>query len=182
MSLRTVTSRPSELLGRHVGGRARAHVVALDASRRGSARPKSVRRTLPSPSSMTLAGFRSRCSTPFSCAAASPAVTWRAMSRALSPRQAPDAAQERGQVLPVHELHREEGVALGLVDVPDAADGRVGDLTRHAHLAEEALEPVGVAAPSACGRNLRATGWSSFRSSARYTSPIPPWPSRPTMR
>ncbi len=48
------------------------------------ARPKSVILARPRPSIMTLAGFRSRCSTPSSCAAASPAHSCRAISTALS--------------------------------------------------------------------------------------------------
>ncbi len=36
--------------------------------------------------------------------------------------------------------------------------------------------------PAASGRNLSATGWPSVRSSARYTSPMPPRPSRATIR
>jgi hypothetical protein len=35
---------------------------------------------------------------------------------------------------------------------------------------------------SACGRNLRATNCPSFKSSARYTSPMPPCPASATMR
>ena len=60
-------------------------------------------------------------------------------------REAPDAAQQRREVLAVHELHREEVLPLGLADVPHAADRRVRDLARHAHLAVEALEALGVA-------------------------------------
>ena len=46
--------------------------------------PKSAMRTSPFPSSITFAGFRSRCSTPFSCAAAIPAHSCRAICTALS--------------------------------------------------------------------------------------------------
>src|ERR1700722_12120366 len=35
---------------------------------------------------------------------------------------------------------------------------------------------------SGADRNLRATAWFRMRSSARYTSPIPPCPSKPRMR
>ena len=73
-----------ELLGRHVGGRAREVVVRRPRSPATAARPKSVMRARPRPSSMTLAGLRSRCSTPWSCAAARPAQSWRAISSALS--------------------------------------------------------------------------------------------------
>ena len=81
-------------------------------------------------------------------------------------RQAADAPQQRRQVLPVDELHREERVAVGLADVVDAADVRMRDVARHAHLAAETLDAVGVGA-IASGRNLSATGCPSTRSSAR---------------
>ena len=56
--------------------------------------------------------------------------------------------------------------AVDLADVVDAADVRVRDLAREAHLVVEALEAVGSRA-SVAGRNLSATGWPSLRSSAR---------------
>ncbi len=120
---------PRQLLGRHVGGRAAAH-GARSRSRAVDASPKSVMRTCPRPSTITLAGLRSRCSTPLSCAAASPAQSWRAISSALSCRQPADAPQQRRQVLAVDVLHREEGGALELADVVDAADVRMRDLAR----------------------------------------------------
>ena len=89
------------------------------------------------------------------------------MSSALSGGQPADAPQERGEVLAVHELHREEEVALRLAHVVDAADRRVRHLARHAHLAVEAREPLARRASRPWGRNFRATGCSSFRSSAR---------------
>ena len=96
--------------------------------------------TRPRPSSMTFAGLRSRCRTPFSCAACRPAQSWRAISTALSDGQVADPLQERREVLAVHVLHREEVAALDLADVVDAADVRVRDLAREAHLGVEARE------------------------------------------
>ena len=49
-------------------------------------------RAWPRPSIMTLAGLRSRCSTPLSCAAASPAHSCRAISSAFRPAAARSAA------------------------------------------------------------------------------------------
>ena len=56
--------------------------------------------------------------------------------RALD-RESPDAAQERRQFLAVHVFHREECVAVDLVDVVYAADVRVRDLPCHPHLVVE---------------------------------------------
>ena len=90
-------------------------------------------RTLPVPSSITLAGLKSRWMTPRSCAAARPAQICRAISSAALLGEAADAAEQRREVLAVHVLHRQERVALDLVDVVDAADVRVRDLPRHPH-------------------------------------------------
>ena len=60
-------------------------------------------------------------------------------------REAPDAPQQRGEVLPVHELHREEVLPFRFADVPDAAHRWMRDLARRPHLRVEALEPVRVA-------------------------------------
>ena len=60
--------------------------------------------------------------------------------------EAADATEERSQILAVHVLHGEEVVSVHLADVPHAADVRVGNLTRQAHLVEEALPAVCVVA------------------------------------
>ena len=57
-----------------------------------------------------------------SWAAARPAQSWRAISVALSPGRRPMRRSERREVLAVHVLHGEEGLAVHLADVVDAAD------------------------------------------------------------
>ena len=91
-------------------------------------------RTSPWPSIMMLAGLKSRCSTPFACAAARPAHSLRAISIALVDRQPSDALEQRREVLAVHVLHREIQLAVRLADVVDAADVRMGDLPGETHL------------------------------------------------
>jgi hypothetical protein len=83
-----------ELLGpaRHSAiarGRCRPSARAPTTWSAMAARPKSMISTWPRPSIMTLAGFRSRCSTPLAWAAASPAQSLRAISMALSPGNRP---------------------------------------------------------------------------------------------
>ena len=129
------------------------------------ARPKSVMRTRPSASSMMLAGLRSRCSTPQSCAAARPAQIWRAISVARS-REAADALQQPGQIFAVDQLHRQEHAAVVLADVVDAADVAVRHLARDAHLVVELGEPLRISA-TAGSRNFSATFCPRRRSSAR---------------
>ena len=60
-------------------------------------------------------------------------------------RQPADPPEQAGEVLALHELHREEREAVHLGDVVHAADVRVGDLPGRAHLAPEPHEPVAVA-------------------------------------
>ena len=55
------------------------------------ARPKSSTLTLPSGVTFTLAGFRSRCTIPFSCAASSASAIWRAIASASSIGSGPAA-------------------------------------------------------------------------------------------
>src|SRR6185503_7136996 len=55
-----------------------------------------------------------------------------------------DAAQQRSQVLSVHELHGQERHTVRFADVVDAAHVRVRDLSREAHLGAEPLLHVRV--------------------------------------
>ncbi len=81
--------------------------------------------------------------------------------------QPADAAQQRRQVLAVDVLHGQVVVAVDLADVVDAADVGVGDLAGDPDLVEEARERRSSSRSSSAGRNFRATGWPSLRSSAR---------------
>ena len=96
--------------------------------------------TWPRPSIITLAGFRSRCRTPFSCAAANPAQSLRAVSDGLVDGQASDAAEQRAEIFAIHELHGNVMQSFGDADVVDAADVGVGDLARDADFVVEAGE------------------------------------------
>ena len=88
-------------------------------------------------------------------------------SSALSAGRRPIRREQRRQVLAVDVLHRQELLAVGLADVVDAADVRVRDLARDPHLVVEPRQRARLVAAERAGRNLRATGWPSFRSSAR---------------
>ena len=57
-----------------------------------------------------------------------------------------DAAQRGRQIFPIHVLHRQIEQPLGVADVVHAADVRVGDLPRRAHLVVELREPYRIAA------------------------------------
>ena len=148
-----------ELLGRHVGRRAGAQRLRPAAP----ARPKSVMRIRPLPSSMMFAGFRSRWTTPRSCAAASPAQICRASSIARSCGKRPMRRSSDDEILAVHVFHRQERVPVEFADVVDAADVR--DATPAAPSA------LRCAAASAArdrdrpipGRNFSATGCPSLQ-------------------
>ena len=137
MSLRTVTSCPLELLGRHVGRRAGADVLDLADGRQAEVHDADPA----APSSMMFAGFKSRCRTPRSCAAASPAQICRAISRPLSSGSRPMRRSRIDEILAVHVLHRDEQLPVELADVVDAADVRVRHLPRRPHFVVELREP-----------------------------------------
>ena len=59
-------------------------------------------------------------------------------------RQAADAPQQRGEVLAVDVLHRQEHVAVGLADVVHTTDVGVADLSCDADLGAEPRQPIGV--------------------------------------
>jgi hypothetical protein len=77
----------------------------------------------------------------------------RHQSRAELPRelnrlglgQPPDAAQQRGEILAVDELHRDVVLPVHLADVVDATDIGVGDLERDLDLVEKTVESRPVA-------------------------------------
>jgi hypothetical protein len=96
--------------------------------------------TTPRPSSMTFAGFRSRCRTPMLWAAARPAHNWRCRLEGLVGRQTAAPTQQRRQILPVHVLHRQEGLAVGLAEVVNPADVVMRDLSSGAHLLVESRQ------------------------------------------
>ena len=56
--------------------------------------------------------------------------------------QSADAAQERLECLPVHELHRDVPPAVGLADVVHAAHVGVGDRPSQPHLGDQPLHEV----------------------------------------
>jgi hypothetical protein len=99
------------------------------------------------------------------------------LQRALL-RESSNAPQQRGEVFAVDVLHRKERVPFHLIDVVHGTHVRVRYLPRHAHLAVQLRQASGSRSTSG-GRNINATACPSFKSSARYTSPMLPRPSRP---
>ena len=112
---------------------------------------------------MTLAGFRSRWSTPRSCAAARPAQSWRAISSALSSGSRPirRSSDDRSSPSTYSIVRNSWRVRAGrrrhLADVVDAADVGVRHLPRRAHFVVELREPHGIAR-EAFGQELQGDG------------------------
>jgi hypothetical protein len=100
--------------------------------------PKSVSNACCSPSISTLAGFRSRCTTPAACAAASPAQICLAIARALDWQLAVGAQQAR-EILAFHVRHREVLDRAEFPEVVDANHVRMGDLAGQPQLTLESL-------------------------------------------
>ena len=113
-----IVGRAHEPLGRHV---LRASRRRWSSPRRASpssrATPKSTSLTRsarrPRGSSMTLSGFMSRWTMPFSCAACRPLAIWRRMGRARAGGSGPPLAQHPPERGPVQVLHHEEDAPIG---------------------------------------------------------------------
>ena len=147
MSVRSDSSPPVELLGRHVLRRAGLRFAARDAG--GRARQTEV-------GDLRAAAAVDHDVGGLEIAMQHALVVRRRQARAELPRdldglvfrQPADAAQQRRQILAVHVLHREEvrrAVRRRSTDVEDAADVRMRDAQRQADFVEEPLEPIRVA-------------------------------------
>ena len=127
-----MTTPASRLRGRRAASR------RAGSARAAFARPKSSTFTRPSVVSMMLAGLRSRWTMPFSWAAAS------ASARAMPivdhpPTGSPPSRNQAIERLALHQLHREEAHAAGLLDRVDGDDVRVIERGDGLGLALEAL-------------------------------------------
>ena len=148
---------PARLLGRHVGDRAhrrarggelvrlhrggRLGVLRPRAGRARSilARPKSRIFAWPRALTKMLAGLRSRWTMPFACADSSASAIWIPSSSSGPTSSGPLRIRSR-QRLALEQLHRDEVLALVLVDLVDGADPGVVEGGSGAGLALEALE------------------------------------------
>ena len=104
---------------------------------------------------MTLAGFRSRCSTPLLVRGGEARAELARDLQRLVRRQPADAAQQRREVLAVDVLHRQEVLPVDLADVVDAADVRMRDLPRDAHLVARTGRAVVLVARDRVGQELQ---------------------------
>ena len=103
------------------------------------ARPKSSTFTLSSGVTLMLAGFRSRWTIPFSCAASSASAIWRASGERFFDRDAGRVPRDPlGQRFALHQLHHQEVAAAGLLDTVERGD--IGMIQRRERL-RLALEP-----------------------------------------
>ena len=141
---RHVRRRPHHDAGFRARGRASALAPAGSSASRSFARPKSSTFTRPSLVTMTLAGFRSRWTMPFSCAAASASASSPAISMTRVDREAA-LRDEQVERLSFDELHREEVDALGLFDRVERDDVRMVQRGDGAGFALEAREAIGIA-------------------------------------
>ena len=61
--------------------------------------------------------------------------------------QSANAAQQRPQILAVHQLHRKKQLPVAFPDIVNAANIRVRYLPRHAHFGIELAPPTGALQP-----------------------------------
>ena len=95
-----------------------------------------MRRGSPRPSTMMLAGLRSRWTSPLRWAAARPAQIPAANSAALAPGKRP-MREQGGHVFAIHKLHRNVKLPIDFTDIVNAANIRMRDLARGAYLVEK---------------------------------------------
>ena len=168
------------------------------------ARPKSSSLTPPSGRTLTLAGLRSRWTTPFSCAASSASAIWRAIASASSsgspprsgsaPRRSlgaePDGGRGTPEACPRAWWIRSASVGPSTSSSTSACTpplssrlwmaamfGWLSEATTCASRWKRATRSGSLVNRS--GRILSATSRCSLASRARYTSPMPPAPRLP---
>ncbi len=141
--------------------------------------PKSVTTTRPLLSSITLSGFRSRCTTPASCAAERAAhVAW-AMESARATDSAPARASNIESGSPsTYSIVRNFSPSCSPMSKVRATLGCVTRLASFTSRLKRSSTPG--TAMSSPFNILSATISSSSRSRTRYTLPIPPSPTSPS--
>src|SRR5216117_3434635 len=112
-------------------------VLVLKSSERMRAMPKSMIFTCPRASSMMLPGLMSRCTTPRSCAKASPSATWWDVDRVR--RGERRLQQALAQVGPLEQLHRQVSEVALLAEIVGRDDVRMRELAGGLGLLEKAL-------------------------------------------
>ena len=143
------------------------------------ASPKSSTFTRPSRVTITFAGFKSRWITPRSCAAASASAIGVASASARSSGN-PPAVTSRSRPSPsTSSITRNRTPAASSIEYSTTMFGWLSAATAFASRSKRASR-AGSAA-TAAGSTLIATSRPSRVSFARYTSPMPPAPSGPTI-
>ena len=154
--------------------------LGLESAASSLASPKSSTLTRPSRVTITLPGFRSRCTMPRSCAADSASASGTAISknrvRGRPPggmrvsRPSPSTSSMARNRLPPASSTEKIVTMLGWFSAASERASRSKRARRSASCA------------TAAGSILIATSRPSFVSVARYTSPIPPAPMAAVMR
>ena len=140
------------------------------------ARPKSSTFTCPDSVTMMFAGLISLCTMPTAWAASSADAICRPSSTTRSTGSLPRVDQPfKG--LSRHQLHGDEVDAVGLADVVDRDDVRVGKGGGGTRLPDESLLALRVGDDAPDAITFSATVRFRRASIARYTTPMPPAPS-----
>ena len=116
------------------------------------ARPKSSTFTIPPGVTTTLAGFKSRCTMPWSCADSIASATWRAIAERFLDRDGP-AREALVEIFAFHELEHEHALGAVALDAVNGGDVRVVQRGEEFGLALETGEALGIGG-EAFGKHL----------------------------
>ena len=109
------------------------------------ANPKSISQTRPASSTMTFCGFKSRWTTPSTCAASRPAANLLKDGHHLAWRKLSAFHQNALQIPPLDVVHRDELASIGAAEIEDPDDVLVRDLAGENQLLLETAENIGMA-------------------------------------
>ena len=140
------------------------------------ASPKSRILIWPSAATITLAGFRSRWTMPFSCAASRPSAICRAIEMTSGSSSGRPSASIASQRAARHVFHDERGRAVQLLEAVDVRDVMMAEGGERLRLAIESREPIRIAG-ELIGQDLDRDVAIEASVMREIDAPIPPSPS-----
>jgi hypothetical protein len=129
-----------QLLRRHVEGRAMADLGLGDPCGVGG-EAEIHEAGLPAPIDHDVGGLEIAMDQPFAVGGGETCADSGGQLGGLGARQASDAREQGGHVFAIHKLHRNVKLPIDFTDIVNAANMRMRDLARGAHLVENPMPP-----------------------------------------